>query len=178
MERADRAGSSTLLILAKLLLFTVCVPGSVTVWLPLYAIYPWLRRQPLIWDGRTYGALVVILLGVAGYLWCALDFAFVGRGTPAPIDPPKVLVARGLYRFSRNPMYVSVLLILAGESILFWSRQLVIYAAAVAVVFHLFVLLYEEPTLRRKMGTAYEQYCSVTPRWLLKVSRRRRTYAI
>jgi len=169
MNPAGRAGWSTTLLLAKLVLFTALVPGSVTVWLPLYAIYPWIRRAPVAWDARAFAAVAVIAIGAAGYLWCALDFAFTGRGTPAPIDPPKVLVARGLYRFSRNPMYVSVLTVLLGECLLFWSRQLLEYAAIVAIGFHLFVLLYEEPALRAKMGAAYEEYCGRVPRWFLKL---------
>jgi len=172
MRSAARNGSSTALLLAKLLLFTVLVPGSVTVWLPLYAIYPRIRRAPLGWDARVCGAVALVAIGVAGYLWCALDFAVAGRGTPAPIDPPKLLVARGLYRFSRNPMYVSVLTVLLGESLLFWSRELLVYAAIVAVAFHLFVMLYEEPVLQAKMGAAYEDYCERVPRWFLRLGHR------
>lgn len=117
-------------------------------------------------------AFVVLAVGITGYLWCALDFAFRGKGTPAPIDPPKILVAKGLYKYTRNPMYISVLTVLAGECVLFWSPQLVEYAAAVAVGFHLFVLIYEEPALTRKMGAAYEQYRREVPRWIPRIAPR------
>ena len=172
MRPAVRDRWSKAILLTKLLIFTLLVPGSVTVWLPLYGIYPCIRRTPLAWDARAMAALAVIATGAAGYLWCALDFAFAGRGTPAPIDPPKVLVARGLYRVSRNPMYLSVLTVLLGEALLFWSRQLLVYAAIVAVGFHLFVMLYEEPALRGKMGAAYEDYCERVPRWFVRLGQR------
>ena len=95
-----------------------------------------------------------------------------GRGTPAPIDPPKELVARGLYRYVRNPMYVGVMSILVGEALIFASRTLVWYAVTVFIGFNLFVLLYEEPTLRHKFGAAYERYCAAVPRWLPRLRAR------
>lgn len=107
-----------------------------------------------------------------GYFWCAWDFAFAGRGTPAPFDPPKILVARGLYRFVRNPMYVSILMVLLGESLLLKSLLLLRYAAIWLVIVHVFVLLYEEPTLRRKFGASYEQYCKDVGRWIPRPRRR------
>src|SRR5271169_4247300 len=85
--------------LLKLALFTVLVPGTVTVWLPLFVFYPAIRHQAIEWNATSAGALIAIAAGVGGYLWCALDFAIYGKGTPAPIDMPKVLVVRGLYRF-------------------------------------------------------------------------------
>ena len=165
-EPVNRAHPATLLLLLKLLVFTAAVPGTVTVWLPLFYIFPALRHRPVAWNGSALGGLIPIALGTAGYLWCALDFAFAGKGTPAPIDPPKVLVARGLYKFSRNPMYLSVLLVLAGESLFFWSARLLGYAAWVAVGFHLFVYFYEEPNLKRRMGAEYSQYLADVPRWI------------
>ncbi len=88
-------------------------------------------------------------LGAAIYFWCAWDFATAGQGTPAPIDPPKHLVVRGLYRFVRNPMYAGVLLLLAGESLAFQSLRILAYAAIVFAVVNLFVIFYEEPALKR-----------------------------
>jgi protein-S-isoprenylcysteine O-methyltransferase Ste14 len=170
--------SSIVFVLLKLVLFTVLVPGTVTVWLPLFVLYPAIRHQAIEGNATAAGALIAIATGAAGYLWCALDFAFYGKGTPAPIDMPKVLVVRGLYRFTRNPMYISVLCVLLGESLLFWSTALLRYAAMVAIMFHLFVLLQEEPTLRRKMGPAYEQYCKDVRRWIPRITQRRRTDAL
>lgn len=172
MAQADSSTFSTIFLLFKLALFTALVPGTVTVWAPLYWIFPGVRHAPS-GDFRVRAiAFVVLAVGIAGYLWCALDFAFRGKGTPAPIDPPKILVAKGLYKYTRNPMYISVLTVLAGECVLFWSLQLAEYAAAVAVGFHLFVLIYEEPALTRKMGAAYEQYRREVPRWIPRIAPR------
>ena len=107
-----------------------------------------------------------MLLGASIYLWCAWDFTFAGRGTPAPIDPPKALVVRGLYRYMRNPMYVGVLSILVGEALFFESRTLFEYAAIVFIFFYLFVVLYEEPVLKQKFGEPYQRYRQTVPRWL------------
>jgi len=112
-----------------------------------------------------------MLLGAAIYFRCAWDFAFAGRGTPAPIDPPKELVVKGLYRYTRNPMYIGVLTLLFGEAVFFASRQILIYAGVVFLIFHLFVMLYEEPALRRKFGDSYQRYCSAVPRWFPKIRR-------
>jgi len=147
----------------KTLIFTILVPGSVTVAIPLSLLPSGAEFHLGGW--RLIG-LFPIALGAVFYLRCAWDFAFVGRGTPAPIDPPKVLVVRGLYRLVRNPMYVGVLLILFGEAIVFASSVLVRYALVVWLLFHLFVVLYEEPTLKEKFGTAYEDYCRAVPRWI------------
>jgi protein-S-isoprenylcysteine O-methyltransferase Ste14 len=85
---------------------------------------------------------------------------------PAPIDAPKRLVVRGLYRFVRNPMYVGVLTVLFSESIAFRSRRILAYAIVVFVFFNLMVMLYEEPALKRKFGKAYEEYLKSVPRWI------------
>jgi len=174
----DSGDPSIVFTLLKLALFTVLVPATVTVWLPLYAFYPAIRHQHLEWNATASGALLAMATGIAGYLWTALDFAFHGKGTPAPIDMPKVLVVRGLYRYTRNPMYISVLCVLLGESLLFWSVELLRYAAGVAVMFYIWVLIQEEPTLRRKMGPAYEQYCKDVPRWIPRISQRRQNDAL
>ena len=169
---ADLPSSGRLTALLKLLVFTLLVPCSVTVWLP-YSFYgrrlDWGAAQS---GGRAVGGMLCVLLGAMGYLWCGLDFAFAGRGTPAPIDPPKILVARGLYRFVRNPMYISVLLVLLGESLVFQSADLFRYAGVVGVGFFFFVLLYEEPALRSKFGPSYRQYCEEVPRWIPRMPRK------
>ncbi|OGO34780.1 MAG: hypothetical protein A2Z03_07020 [Chloroflexi bacterium RBG_16_56_8] len=98
--------------------------------------------------------------------WCFWDFLVKGRGTPAPIDPPKELVATGFYRYVRNPMYVGVLLILAGHFLWFGYWNLIIYTAFAFLATHLFVVLYEEPNLRKRFGRAYEDYLNSVPRWM------------
>jgi protein-S-isoprenylcysteine O-methyltransferase Ste14 len=109
-------------------------------------------------------ALVAAGLGLL--LTCIAGFATEGRGTLAPYDPPTALVARGPYRYSRNPMYVGVLTILAGLALARWSPTLAAYAGIVAIAFTTFVLAYEEPHLQREFGDAYGDYKARVPRWL------------
>lgn len=148
----------------KIFLFTLVAPGTVTVILP-YVLLRNARVEFAAHAGQWFG-LAPLLFGFGIYLWCTKDFAVKGRGTPAPIDAPKQLVVNGLYRFVRNPMYVGILLLLLGEIVLFATTTLLFYAAVVFLGFHLFVLLYEEPTLRRLFGAEYVQYCTRVPRWL------------
>ena len=98
--------------------------------------------------------------------WTAFArFALEGRGTPAPVAQTEVLVASGLYRFVRNPMYVSVLIIISGQALLFGQTRLFAYAGVMLVAFHLNVLFYEEPTLRQRFGGSYETYLLHVDRW-------------
>jgi protein-S-isoprenylcysteine O-methyltransferase Ste14 len=150
--------------LIKTLIFTIVVPGTVCVYIP-YVLrgagpHP---IAPLAWLG-----LLPALAGVAIYLWCAWDFATFGRGTPVIFDAPQRLVARGLFRWVRNPMYCAVLLMVLGQAVLFWSAPTLWYAAALALIFHSFVVLYEEPVLRRKFGDSYQEYRNSVPRWIPK----------
>ena len=110
--------------------------------------------------------LAVLLFAVVIYVLCAWNFTFVGEGTPAPFDPPKKLVVKGPYRFVRNPMYVFVALALIGEAIFFGRAVLIIYAGLALIFCHLWVVYYEEPTLRRKFGESYERYSIRVSRWL------------
>jgi len=129
---------------------------------------PWLiaRGQAFGSPGYVLTSILLTLLGGAIYLRCLWDFAVFGRGTPAPIDAPKRLVIRGLYRYTRNPMYVGALTAILGWAVFFRSLLLVLYACCMAVVFHLFVVLYEEPHLRRVFGAQYDDYCARVGRWL------------
>jgi protein-S-isoprenylcysteine O-methyltransferase Ste14 len=106
----------------------------------------------------AYLAFPLWMLGASILLWSFWNFLVQGRGTPAPIDPPKELVATGFYRYVRNPMYVGVLAIILGHFLWFGYWNLLIYAIVVFIGFHTFVTLYEEPTLKRNFGAAYEEY--------------------
>lgn len=161
------------MVLLRTVIFTFLVPGTVTVLIPYWLLSSPSAAPPLPLGDLRYFGLLPILFGAAVYAWCAWDFTFAGRGTPAPFDPPKELVVRGLYRYVRNPMYVGVLSVLLGEALLFASRRLFGYAAAVFVIFFLVVVLYEEPALREKFGEPYRDYCRSVPRWL---GRRLRPY--
>ena len=148
------------MLFLKNLVFVILVPGVAAVAVPV-----WLGGPGGWWPLRAVSGIPFILgAAVAGK--CVLDFAVTGRGTPAPIDPPKVLVVRGLYRFVRNPMYVGVLLIILGWALYFASLRIVTYGAVLWLGFHLFVVLYEEPHLSRRFGTSYDEYRAETPRWL------------
>jgi protein-S-isoprenylcysteine O-methyltransferase Ste14 len=147
----------------KTLLFTILVPGSVTILVPHLILPPASRVSRDAWG---YLGLAALVGGAAIYLRSAWMFAYRGVGTPAPVDPPKVLVDCGLNRFVRNPMYIGVLAIVLGEAAIFGSRQLLIYSASLALCFHLFVVFYEEPALKRQFGKTYDEYQRTVPRWI------------
>ncbi|HEX6625342.1 MAG TPA: isoprenylcysteine carboxylmethyltransferase family protein [Pyrinomonadaceae bacterium] len=161
-----------MLLFLKNLLFTAIVPGTVAVYVPL-SLAPPPTELTFGWGIMQVVALLPLVAGCAVYLWCLWDFAAFGRGTPAPIDAPKRLVVRGLYRYVRNPMYVGVLLAVAGWALLFQSLRILGYGAVVALCFHLFVVAVEEPSLRGKFGDSYERYCREVRRWVPGVSRGR-----
>lgn len=110
--------------------------------------------------------LAVVILGAALGVWCVLTFAVVGRGTPAPFDPPRRLVVSGPYRRVRNPMYLGAILALTGAALYYGSVVLFTYGVIFFLIAHLFVTLYEEPTLTRTFGPEYEAYRSRAGRWL------------
>ncbi len=109
--------------------------------------------------------MIIGAVGAAVALWCIFTFATIGKGTPAPFDPPRRLVIRGPYRFVRNPMYIGAGLALASAALFYESLPLLGYAAVFFLATHVFVLLYEEPTLRRTFGQEYEAYCRQVRRW-------------
>ncbi|HSJ86122.1 MAG TPA: isoprenylcysteine carboxylmethyltransferase family protein [Anaerolineales bacterium] len=147
----------------KSLLFLVIAPGMVAGYIPLTL----LRKGPQIDTGSfAYLAFPLWLIGGVILLWSFWNFLKEGRGTPAPVDPPKELVAVGFYRFVRNPMYVGILLILIGHFLWYGFWLLLVYAAFTFLMTHLFVTLYEEPTLRSKFGSTYEEYLKEVPRWI------------
>ena len=109
--------------------------------------------------------MIVGSAGVVVALWCISTFMWIGKGTPAPFDPPRRLVIRGPYRFVRNPMYMGAGTALAGAALFYESPHLLVYGGIFLLVSHLFVMLYEEPTLRRTFGPEYEAYCHRVRRW-------------
>ena len=158
------------MVALKTLIFTILVPGT------LLGLVPWLLLR---WSGEAVPpslsiwliGLLPFVVGIILYFWCAGAFTFIGRGTPAPIDAPIFLVKSGPYRWVRNPMYLGVLSVWFGEAILFHSLLLAGCGLLIAVVVHLFVVFYEEPTLRRRFGESYEAYLRTVPRWLPRVPR-------
>lgn len=148
------------------IVFTICVPGTVVVLTP-YLLTGWVPAPPLLGQAPTRWAGALLLVVAAPVFFDFVTrFVREGHGTPAPIAPTEHLVVGGPFRRVRNPGYVSVVAMIAGQGLLFGSRVVLAYAAALAVAFHLFVLLYEEPTLRRQFGAEYDEYCRRVPRWL------------
>ena len=149
----------------RTVLFTILVPGTELVLLPIVVVF--LGLGPRLELGPAgYAGLVPLLVGLAMILRCFADFVRRGRGTPAPYDPPRELVVAGLYRYVRNPQYVGVVLVIVGEALLTGMVVLFGYAALMAVGYHLFVRYYEEPTLGRLFGEPYARYREAVPRWL------------
>jgi protein-S-isoprenylcysteine O-methyltransferase Ste14 len=152
--------------LLKTFVFTVFVPGTVAGYVP------WrLRRGAApVTGAEEWAAIAVIVIGIAIYLYTAFwGFALIGGGTPAPIAPTKILVVKGLHHYVRNPMYIGVALAILGQAWLFHSRRIAIYLACFWLIAHLFVLFYEEPTLRKQFGEEYDRYRETVPRWIPKL---------
>ncbi len=145
---------------ARALFAFIALPGMVAFVIPLWIAPSHPRSRAIHWLG-----VPVILAGIFILLWCVRDFYVAGKGTLAPWSPPKNLVIVGLYRVSRNPMYVGVLTILFGWSLWFVSRSLLLYALAFVIGFHVRVVLFEEPWLVRTHGDEFERYKSRVPRW-------------
>lgn len=147
----------------KSLLFLIVAPGVVAGYIPLAL----LRRGAQIETGFfAYLAFPLWTIGGIILLSSFWNFLTQGRGTPAPIDPPKELVATGFYRYVRNPMYVGVLAMILGHFLWFGYWNLLIYTIIVFFAFHTFVTYYEEPTLKSNFGAAYEEYRKKVPRWI------------
>ena len=147
------------------ILFTIFVPGTVTVLIPSWLLGGYPRLESGVLTGL---GLLIVVLGAAIYFRCAWEFAVRGLGTPAPIAPTRYLVVTALHRYVRNPMYIGVFGVLLGETITFRSAVLLGYVAFFCVPVQLFVIFYEEPTLRRQFGESYEQYRRTVPRWIPK----------
>ena len=150
----------------RVLSFTVLMPGLILVYAPyLWIIGPQRIRESWPPDAARLPALFVVAVGFAIYLVCAGRFVTEGLGTPAPWDAPRQLVTGGLYRWTRNPMYVGIVAALLGEAWLFSSRSQVVFAICMAVAFHIRVALVEEVRLRALFGANFEAYCRDVRRW-------------
>jgi len=147
----------------RALLAFLALPGVVAIALPA-----WFAASNLRAGGRFHAVgLLPLAAGIVLLLWCVRDFYVTGKGTLAPWSPPKHLVTTGLYRYSRNPMYVAVAVMLIGWALAFMSRTLAMYAGIVILAFHFRVLLNEEPFLARTHGAQWDEYRARVPRWLM-----------
>jgi protein-S-isoprenylcysteine O-methyltransferase Ste14 len=154
------AGAARVIVLRSLI-SVVVLPGVAAVVIPWLIVGPLARPTGAAWIG-----LVPFAFGLALFAWCVIVFATRGRGTLAPWDAPRRFVAVGPYRRVRNPMYVGVGSVVLGEAILFGSVALAAYVAVLAVAWHAFVVLWEEPSLERTFGDEYRTYRANVPRWL------------
>ena len=149
------------------LLWTILVPGVVAGYVP-WRFFGLRRIRLDPFSPMHFLGLLCVGLGAVLLVACIVEFARSGRGTLSPVDPPRHLVVRGLYRYVRNPMYLSVTAILLGEVLLTRSPALATYWAIWFVCANLFVIGYEEPTLRRSFGASYDEYMRQVGRWIPK----------
>jgi protein-S-isoprenylcysteine O-methyltransferase Ste14 len=152
------------------LFFLLIAPGTVAGLVPWW-ISSWQLQAPLLGFAgfRVLGALLIVA-GLPVLLDSFARFALQGLGTPAPVFPTRHLVVTGLYRYVRNPMYVAVAGVILGQGLVLGDVRVLGYGAVVWLSFHLFVLIYEEPTLRRSFGNEYEEFCAEVPRWIPRLS--------
>jgi len=142
------------------------VAGLVPWWISHWRLDPPFLGMPLF---RLAGG-ILIALGAVGLLDSFVRFALQGLGTPAPVFPTRHLVVTGLYRHVRNPMYVAVVSTILGQSLVLGNAALLEYGAVVWLLFHLFVLIYEEPTLEATFGPEYQSFCAAVPRWIPRMT--------
>jgi protein-S-isoprenylcysteine O-methyltransferase Ste14 len=152
------------------IVFLFAAPGLLGVFIPWYTT-GWHMDGPLLgFEAVRWLGGALILVGAAVLLDSFARFAVQGRGTPAPIYPTATLVVSGAYRYMRNPMYLAVTALIAGQGLLIGCLSLLIYALAFGIVTHLFVLFYEEPTLHGSYGVQYEAYAANVRRWLPRLT--------
>ena len=152
-------------ILARAVTYASLFIGFLLVFLPARILSSTGIVQPASVGVWQITGMLVGAAGAAIALTCIFTFAVVGRGTPAPFDPPRRLVVRGPYRFVRNPMYIGAGLALTGAAVFYQSAPLFGYAVLFVLITHAFVVFYEEPTLRRTFGGDYDAYCRRVRRW-------------
>jgi protein-S-isoprenylcysteine O-methyltransferase Ste14 len=166
MNSRARGWSSVWLALRSLL-WTILLPGVFAGYVP-WRLFGLGQTQFDLTSPTQLLGLVCIGVGVALLAACIFEFARRGRGTLSPVDAPRHLVVRGLYRYVRNPMYLSVTMIILGEALVAHSVALAVYWAVWFVCANLFVIVYEEPTLRQRFGESYDEYTQRVGRWIPK----------
>jgi protein-S-isoprenylcysteine O-methyltransferase Ste14 len=156
------------MLFLRSVIWTVAMPGVVAGYVP-WAVFG-LREVHLDQrDPQQLAGLICAFAGVVLLLACIVEFARIGRGTLSPVDPPRALVVRGLYRYVRNPMYLSVSMIVIGEAAVARSIALAVYSSAFVLMANLFVIFYEEPNLRRRFGASFDEYATRVGRWIPRI---------
>jgi protein-S-isoprenylcysteine O-methyltransferase Ste14 len=155
----------TLFVAVRALVF---MAGFIALWgwvaWSLRAFDPLIGMTLPAWTATAGAALMIP--GAVLALWCGGEFVTRGRGTPAPFDAPREFVAAGPYRFVRNPMYLGGWVLLMGFGMYARSVSILLLSCLLLLVAHLFVVFFEEPTLRKQFGTTYEAYCRNVRRWI------------
>jgi protein-S-isoprenylcysteine O-methyltransferase Ste14 len=164
---ADPDAGSSLWLALRSLLWTILLPGFFAGYVP-WRYFGLGLVGPDVFSPASLLGLLAIAVGTVLLAACIVEFARSGRGTLSPVDPPRRLVVRGLYRYVRNPMYLSVTTIVLGEALVTRSLALGLYWAIWFLAANLFVIGYEEPTLRRQFGGSYDEYTTHVGRWLPK----------
>ena len=152
-------------VLARALTYSTLFIGLLLIFVPGRILAAAGVSWPDTFGVSQVAGMAAGIAGAALALWCILTFVFVGRGTPAPFDPPRRLVAQGPYRFVRNPMYIGAAAAVLGAAVFYRSLALFGYVVAFLLVMHVFVRVFEEPTLRRMFGEEYDSYCQHVGRW-------------
>jgi len=152
-------------IIARAVIYATLFIGFFLIFLPARVLSSSGILAPTVFGLWQVVGMFLAATGAVLAVSCILTFALVGRGTPAPFDPPRRLVVRGPYRFVRNPMYIGAALAMTGAALYYQSVALLGYVAVFLLVSYLFVVAYEEPTLRRTFGKDYEAYCAKVGRW-------------
>jgi protein-S-isoprenylcysteine O-methyltransferase Ste14 len=163
---------STAALWAKSLLNAILFFAIFMLALPWLAHHALPATLPIPSGLRTWLAGALAVVGAAAWIACLDAFSRHGRGTPLPVDAPRLLVTTGLFAVIRNPIMAAELLIIWGEAFYFASWGIALYAIAITVVANAMVRHIEEPELRKRFGEAYEEYCRNVPRWLPNLRRR------
>jgi protein-S-isoprenylcysteine O-methyltransferase Ste14 len=145
---------------------TIVVPGGACLLIPYFILTADHASLTPPFGCFQVIAIPIFVVGVYMVVWVSTAFVRQGKGTPVPIEPPTRLVKTGLYRYVRNPMYVGAILIVLAEAVYFSAIWLVIYAAGLWLLLHAFMIVFEEPQLKRRYGADYEQYLTEVPRWI------------
>ncbi len=156
-------------VLVRTITYATLFIGLVLIYVPARLLSGSGIVRPEAMDAQQVAGMVLGAAGAAIALWCIFTFSSIGKGTPAPFDPPRRLVVRGPYRFVRNPMYIGAGIALASAALFYGSLPILVYTGVFLLAMHLFVMLYEEPTLRQTFGQEYEAYCRQVRRWWPRV---------
>ena len=168
---SERAAKPPLWALLGTIVFVVTVPGSVVVLVP-YILSGWRLGPPFLGTELTRWLGVALVVAATPLFFSFVSrFVWEGHGTPAPVAPTRHLVVGGPFRWCRNPGYVAVVTLVAGQALVFARPVILLYAACLWLGFHLFVVFYEEPTLRRTFGAEFDEYCRRVPRWIPRAPR-------